>query len=163
HERSGEVHLEMAVRVPRERADPVTLLQAKARQSGGQPADPIRVVGIGVAPQPAARHPRGQRLSMEEPAGPLEELRQGERVVHDEALHRAIGPPGRGRWDRVPYDRGRLRALSTHRPGFGSGGSPSVPAVAGLRAARRWSMVVAMKSRWDDAAAQGLSDLDLVV
>src|SRR5215813_6580734 len=56
-------------------------------KGGGEPADAVGVVGIGVAPEPDAGHPRGHGLPVEDLPRPLEELRERERVVHDEALH----------------------------------------------------------------------------
>src|SRR5207247_2167029 len=46
--------------------------------------------------EPDARHPRGQRLLREDPARALEEVRQRERVVHDQVVDRSghRRPPG---------------------------------------------------------------------
>src|SRR5262249_54482701 len=92
-------------------------------------------------------------LPVEQPARPLEELRQRERVVHDEALHRPTLLP------RCPGASGRCSA-----PTIEARFAPvKRRALAGFTAARTLGYRVAMNSRWDDAAADGLSDLDLLV
>jgi hypothetical protein len=48
HEGRGEVDLHVAVGIPREGAHAVALLERQAGEGGGEPAHPLRVVGVGV-------------------------------------------------------------------------------------------------------------------
>ncbi len=99
HARRGEVDLEMAVRVPREGSDPVALAHAEGLQRAGQPCRPLRPAAIVHPLQPHPGHARGQRFLRKDAARPLEEVRQRERVVHDQVveLRRHRRPPGAGK------------------------------------------------------------------
>ena len=117
---------DVPVRVPREGAHPVALPEPEPGERGGQPADPIGVVGVGVALQPHPGHARRERLFVEELPRALEEVGERERIVHDQALHRLISLRGlrmsRSESRRVMAARARRDARSV--AGASPAGSP---------------------------------------
>src|SRR5881397_2625031 len=84
------------MRVPRERPHAVALAHAERLQGAGQPRRALGPAPVVHALEPDARHPCGQRLLREDPARALEEVRQRERVVHDQVVDRSghRRPPG---------------------------------------------------------------------
>ncbi len=95
HQRRREVHLQVAVRVPRQCAHPVARPDPKGGQRSRQTRRAVAEVGVGVLHETRAGHPGAERLLREELPCPLEEVGQGERMIHDQALHRVNILPGR--------------------------------------------------------------------
>ena len=86
HQRGREVGLEMAVGVPGERADAVALADAERLEGTGQPGRALGEVRVGGPHEAHTRDPRRQRLLREQAARPLEEVPDGERVVHHQVI-----------------------------------------------------------------------------
>jgi len=70
HHGDGVVELEVPVRVPLHRGDPVEAREAQRREGGGQPLDPVGELGVGV-PEDALLRPIGYHLVVEQVPGPL--------------------------------------------------------------------------------------------
>ena len=96
-ERRRPVDLEMAMAVPRERRHAIAAADAEARQGAGEPHRALGEIAVGIAKHRSARHARGDPLAGEESPATLEEVRQGERVVHHEVVEtrgHCPRPPG---------------------------------------------------------------------
>src|SRR5262249_4864317 len=133
-----EVDLEVAVRIPRERADAIALAHAQRMQRGGQALGAFRPPPVIEALEADSRHARGQRLSGEDPACPLAEMRQRERVIHYEVVelsgHRR--PPG--------ATSPRSSDVAQRKPASRRTGAPS----RGSTARRRVTLSSAAESSW---------------
>src|SRR5256884_7946739 len=173
-ERRSPVHLEVAVAVPREGGDAVALLQTEGAEDAGEAGRPLGEVRVGVAEEGPAGNTRGDRLLRPEPAAPLEEVRQRERVVHHEVVelrtHRHW-PPGSldvaQRSTIRPRPGGIVtpaedREFRTDGSGRCPGSTPGTPP-RGRSGSGSWYREAAMRSRWNDAEARGLEGLDLLV
>ena len=86
HERRREVGLEMAVRVPGERPHAVTLADTERLERAGQPPGALGEIGVGGSHEADAGNTRGQRLLREEAARALEDVLDGERVMHHQIV-----------------------------------------------------------------------------
>ena len=87
-ERRGPVDLEMTMAVPCQRRDAIALRDAEIPQRAREARRARGEVRVRVAEERAARHARRQRLLREEPAAPLEEVRERERVAHHQVVQR---------------------------------------------------------------------------
>jgi hypothetical protein len=95
--RDGEVQLQMTEAVPAERADAVSLLDAKSGQDMCQRMNAAVEIGVGIAVHAVGSFAH-DFLAWEKFGGTLQDVGEGERIVHHEALHRGI----------LLYDGGRL-------------------------------------------------------
>src|SRR5512138_330274 len=87
----------MAVTVPGERRHALPAPDAEGREGPRQTHRSLREIGIGIAEHRLARNARGDRLPGEEAAAALEEMRQGQRVIHHEVVEARVHcdrPPG---------------------------------------------------------------------
>jgi hypothetical protein len=126
HQGRSEVDLEVTGGVPGEGAHAVARAEPEVPEGSGQPAGPLRIVGVGVRLEAGPGDARPQPLLREELATPLEEVGQGQRVVHDEAVHRSplTSPlPSRGEGATAlpprPSDLARQPCVRMAQPAFG--------------------------------------------
>ncbi len=87
--RHAEVELQVAVRVPRERADAIARPDAERPERVGEPGRPPCDVAVGVAEDAAGGARRHRALGIERPR-PLEDGRDRELRVHHQSAHRAL-------------------------------------------------------------------------
>jgi hypothetical protein len=88
--RRAEVGLDVAIVVPGDGADTLAGLDAEIEQGAGEPADPLRVVRVGVAVVLAGRDPGDDLLVVEEPLGTPEQTAQQQGLIHRQGVHAGL-------------------------------------------------------------------------
>ena len=89
HERDAEVGLEVRAVVPAEGGDAVAGRDAEIEQDPREASGAVGEFGAGIAPDALVGGPPDDFLAAEERFRAAEDRRQGERVVHHQAVHGA--------------------------------------------------------------------------